>query len=143
MCVCVQGVEFELEDLDLWEPVLVGVTTRKQMMDEVLKRKENRFLGKVSPKQKVCNRKCVCPILDTTGTHTHSHGALCPGLTPPGGGAVSRFQVELGPRAFQMPQPWSRCISVSKKGRVAALLWPPGSWAPRSDGLFGSSPRQL
>lgn len=56
----VQGVEYDLEDLDLWEPVLVGVATKKQLADEVLKRKENRFLGKVSTTQKVCS--CVSPF---------------------------------------------------------------------------------
>uniref|UniRef100_H3DBW9 Uncharacterized protein n=1 Tax=Tetraodon nigroviridis TaxID=99883 RepID=H3DBW9_TETNG len=62
-------VVYDLEDLDRWEPVLVGVTSKRQLTDQVLKRKENRFLGKVEP----------------------------------------------GPRAFQMPQPWSRCIIISKK----------------------------
>lgn len=38
------------------------------------------------------------------------------------GCAVSLLKVELGPRAFQMPQPWSRCISISKKGKVACLF---------------------
>lgn len=51
----VQGVEYDLEDVDLWEPVLVGVTSKKKLSDEVLKRKENRFLGKVSSKLEVCN----------------------------------------------------------------------------------------
>uniref|UniRef100_H3DBW5 Coiled-coil domain containing 135 n=1 Tax=Tetraodon nigroviridis TaxID=99883 RepID=H3DBW5_TETNG len=66
---CARDVVYDLEDLDRWEPVLVGVTSKRQLTDQVLKRKENRFLGKVEP----------------------------------------------GPRAFQMPQPWSRCIIISKK----------------------------
>ncbi|CAG07272.1 unnamed protein product, partial [Tetraodon nigroviridis] len=63
-------VVYDLEDLDRWEPVLVGVTSKRQLTDQVLKRKENRFLGKVNTAKEV---------------------------------------------AFQMPQPWSRCIIISKK----------------------------
>lgn len=54
VCVCVQGVEFDLEDLDLWEPVLVGVASKKQLTDKILRRREIRFLGRVNSKYKVC-----------------------------------------------------------------------------------------
>lgn len=49
----VQDVVYDLEDLDKWEPVLVGATCKKHLKDKVLKRKENRFLGKLNSKQKV------------------------------------------------------------------------------------------
>ena len=55
MCVCVQRVDFDLEDLELWEPVLVGATSKKQLKDKVLRRKENRFLGIVGTELEVCH----------------------------------------------------------------------------------------
>lgn len=53
VCVCVQDVQFDLEDLDQWEPILAGVSSKKQRKEKVLERKENRFLGKLSRKQEV------------------------------------------------------------------------------------------
>lgn len=53
VCVCVQEVKYDLEDLERWEPVLAGVTCKKKLKDKVLKRKEIRFLGKLNSEQEV------------------------------------------------------------------------------------------
>ncbi|XP_056897306.1 dynein regulatory complex subunit 7-like isoform X2 [Takifugu flavidus] len=74
-CSDCADVQFDLEDLDQWEPVLAGVSSKKQWKEKVLERKKNRFLGKLSRKQ----------------------------------------EADLSPRVFQMPQSWSRCISISQK----------------------------
>lgn len=47
-------MEYDLEDLDRWEPVLAGVTSKKQLKDEVSKRKESRFLGAADSEPEVC-----------------------------------------------------------------------------------------
>lgn len=37
---------FDLDDLKTWEPVLFGASSKKQLIQEVLKRKEAKMMGK-------------------------------------------------------------------------------------------------
>lgn len=62
MCV-VQDMVYDLEDLEKWEPVLASATSKKKLMCEVLKRKENQLLGKITVEQEVC--ECVFPVYST------------------------------------------------------------------------------
>ncbi|XP_040009242.1 dynein regulatory complex subunit 7 [Xiphias gladius] len=39
---------YDLEDLNMWEPVLYGATSRKQLILDVLKRKETKMMGKIN-----------------------------------------------------------------------------------------------
>uniref|UniRef100_A0A3B3C3L5 Dynein regulatory complex subunit 7 n=1 Tax=Oryzias melastigma TaxID=30732 RepID=A0A3B3C3L5_ORYME len=39
------GLKFDLEDTNMWEPVLHGATSRKHLIPDVLKRKENRRIS--------------------------------------------------------------------------------------------------
>ncbi|RVE71067.1 hypothetical protein OJAV_G00070680 [Oryzias javanicus] len=39
------GLKFDLEDTNMWEPVLHGATSRKQLILNVLNKKENRMIG--------------------------------------------------------------------------------------------------
>lgn len=48
---------YDLEDLNMWEPVLYGATSRKQLILDVLKRKETKMMGKINKVEEVC--KCV------------------------------------------------------------------------------------
>lgn len=45
---------YDLEDLQMWEPVLFGATSKKQLILEVLKRKESQLIDKISSDQEVC-----------------------------------------------------------------------------------------
>ncbi|XP_070695107.1 dynein regulatory complex subunit 7 [Pempheris klunzingeri] len=48
------GVVYDLEDLKMWEPVLYGATSKKQLILDVLKKKENMMMGKISKDEEVC-----------------------------------------------------------------------------------------
>ena len=52
---------YDLEDLNLWEPVLYGATGRKQLIVDVLKKKEAKMMSKISKIEEVC--MCVCVSL--------------------------------------------------------------------------------
>jgi len=57
VCVCEQGMVFDLEDLRIWEPVLYGATSKKQLILDVLKRKESKMMSIISSEEEV--RMCV------------------------------------------------------------------------------------
>lgn len=44
---------FDLEDLEMWEPVLFGATSKKQLIDAVAKRKEGQEAEETIFKQEV------------------------------------------------------------------------------------------
>lgn len=44
---------FDLEDLEMWEPVLFGATSKKQLIDAVAKRKEGQEVEETIFKQVV------------------------------------------------------------------------------------------
>lgn len=52
---------FDLDDLKTWEPVLFGASSKKQLIQEVLKRKEAKMMGKGNLVQvpNVCVFLCV------------------------------------------------------------------------------------
>ncbi|XP_072222491.1 dynein regulatory complex subunit 7 [Leuresthes tenuis] len=45
------GVVFDLEDLRIWEPVLYGATSKKQLILDVLKRKESKMMSIISSEE--------------------------------------------------------------------------------------------
>lgn len=90
---------------------MAGVTSKKQLKDEVLKRKENRFLGTADTEPEVCLVVC------------HQCGCSFSGEPD-----VFVLKVKLVPRVFRMPQPWSRSISISQKGTTT-----PGVTRPSPD----------
>uniref|UniRef100_A0A3B4XAS7 Dynein regulatory complex subunit 7 n=1 Tax=Seriola lalandi dorsalis TaxID=1841481 RepID=A0A3B4XAS7_SERLL len=58
---------YDLEDLNMWEPVLFGATSKKQLILDVLKEKETKMLSKINKDEEVCMcvSLCVCSYLET------------------------------------------------------------------------------
>lgn len=46
-------MKFDLEDLEMWEPVLFGATSKKQLIDAVAKRKAGEAVEETIFKQEV------------------------------------------------------------------------------------------
>lgn len=46
-------MQFDLEDLEMWEPVLFGATSKKQLIDAVTKRKAGEQVEETIFKQEV------------------------------------------------------------------------------------------
>lgn len=46
-------MQFDLEDLEMWEPVLFGATSKKQLIDAVAKRKAGEEVEETIFKQEV------------------------------------------------------------------------------------------
>lgn len=45
---------YDLEDLKMWEPILYGATSKKQLMVDVLKKKERMMMSKITHDVEVC-----------------------------------------------------------------------------------------
>ncbi|XP_060907413.1 dynein regulatory complex subunit 7-like [Labrus mixtus] len=59
---------YDLEDVNLWEPLLFGATSKKQLILEVLKRKENKTMKNIIKDKKVdVGRQLPTPDLDKNG----------------------------------------------------------------------------
>lgn len=53
--VCVKDMVFDLEDLKMWEPVLYGAASKKQLILDVLKKKtETKMMSRISKDEEVC-----------------------------------------------------------------------------------------
>lgn len=51
---------YDLEDLRLWEPVLFGATSKKQLILDILKKKEKNIMSKINKDDDVSVFLCVC-----------------------------------------------------------------------------------
>ena len=58
-CVCVQDMVYDLEDVNMWEPLLFGATSKKQLIREALHRKTDKMTQDVQ----VCAHVCLCVIV--------------------------------------------------------------------------------
>ena len=55
---------YDLEDLKMWEPVLFGATSKKQLILEVAKKKGSKLMSRISCDEEVCMcvLVCVCAV---------------------------------------------------------------------------------
>lgn len=53
MCV-LKDMSYDLEDLRMWEPVLFGAASKKQLILDVLKKKEKKMTSKINKDDEVC-----------------------------------------------------------------------------------------
>ncbi len=51
---------YDLEDLKMWEPVLYGATSKKQLILDVLKKKESKMMSKINNDEEVCACVFLC-----------------------------------------------------------------------------------
>lgn len=100
---------YDLEDLQMWEPVLYGATSKKQLILDVLKRKESQMVEEVNREQEVC----VC-----VRQHIYPSSYLLSWRKQ----SVCVLQVEQQPRVLEMPRSWVSNITISKKGACRCLL---------------------
>lgn len=85
LCLCLQEMLFDLEDLEMWEPVLFGATSKKQLIDTVAKRKAGEEVEETIFKQEVWLSFSFFSFLLDLGsvvTCTVSQVLLTPSLSP-------------------------------------------------------------
>ena len=68
---------YDMEDLKVWEPVLYGATSKKQLISDVLKKKESKMMRKISNDEEVC--MCVFCMCMCSFTFVYIHMCVCCG----------------------------------------------------------------
>lgn len=51
---------YDLEDLKMWEPVLFGATSKKQLILEVAKKRGSKLMSRISCDEEVCLCVSLC-----------------------------------------------------------------------------------